>query len=369
MRSIDLLSLEVTSHCNFSCTFCPDGLMERPRGHMDVALFEKVCAELEAKRDRIPVRQVQLNLMGEPFLNPKLFEMIKAANRHGIRPVAVTNGSLLTDERARKLFEVELEYLQLSYQTPTPELYKLREAKKGTFDEYRARCLNFLEARFAAGSNLPVHVHMLDNSEGYLKGFRMVEGELRQEQQRFFEDWARTIQARYGVPAGAGALDPDTTELLPGVRLLFRDCMDWGHAIRPEGIGIVPNERGTCPLPGFQLAVLWNGDVTICCLDYEGKTNVGNVKTQSFEEVWNSPRLKHIQDEMMAGRLVEKLCQDCRGTLIELKTGRVVPNSDRPLWDRAREYVRSYGLKAAFLRAWIEVGHRFRRGTAPEPKR
>jgi molybdenum cofactor biosynthesis enzyme MoaA len=64
MRSIDLLSLEVTSHCNFSCTFCPDGLMERPRGHMDPALFEKVCAELAEKRDQIPVRQVQLNLMG-----------------------------------------------------------------------------------------------------------------------------------------------------------------------------------------------------------------------------------------------------------------------------------------------------------------
>lgn len=358
MRAIDLLSIEVTSHCNFKCTFCPDPIMERPRGHMPLELFERVVGEVAAKRDRIPVRQVQLNLMGEPFLNPRLFEMVRVANRLGVRPVIVTNCSLLTPDKVPELLELELEYMQLSYQTPTPELYELRAAKKPEFPEYRARVLNFLEERFRTKSPMPVRIHMLDNREGYLKGFRMVEGVVREEQIRFFYEHARGLTARYGVPPGRGQLDPDTHELLPGVQLHFRDCEDWGHAIRPPGVGVLPNETGVCPLPGFQLAVLWNGDTTICCLDYEGKVNLGNVNDSSLEAIWESPRLKEIQRGFETGHMKEKLCQECRGTLYDIQTGRIIPNSDRPFLDKAVEFVRTYGVRSALTRGLIEIKHR-----------
>jgi MoaA/NifB/PqqE/SkfB family radical SAM enzyme len=369
-RVIDLLSIEITSHCNFCCTFCPDGLMERPRGHMDLALFEKVVREIAGSPQEIPVRQIQFNLMGEPFLNPRLFEMGKIANRHGLRPVIVTNCSLLTEDKVARLLELDLEYLQLSYQTPTPELYKLRKARKGEFAEYRARVLNFLEQKFRIGSPMQVRIHMLDNSKRYLKGFQMVEGVVREEQKRFFEEFARSIRERHGIGPGRGRLDADTAEILPGVQLHFRDCMDWGHAIRPEGVDVVPNERGVCPLPGFQLAVLWNGDTTICCLDYEGRVNLGNVRETSLARIWHGERLRGIQDDIERGVLRERLCQECRGTLHDRAAGAVVPNSDRGVLARTVDFARSYGLRKTLIRGLVELSHLLpagRRSRGPDP--
>jgi radical SAM protein with 4Fe4S-binding SPASM domain len=36
--------------------------------------------------------------------------------------------------------------------------------------------------------------------------------------------------------------------------------------------------------------ILWDGSVTLCPYDVEGKMVVGNVKTQSFIDIWRSER-------------------------------------------------------------------------------
>ena len=37
-------------------------------------------------------------------------------------------------------------------------------------------------------------------------------------------------------------------------------------------------------------AVLYNGDVILCCIDYDGNTKVGNVSDSSLEEILSSER-------------------------------------------------------------------------------
>jgi len=39
---IQRIHLEVTSHCNFACEFCPDSKMERGRGFMDFDLLRRI---------------------------------------------------------------------------------------------------------------------------------------------------------------------------------------------------------------------------------------------------------------------------------------------------------------------------------------
>jgi radical SAM protein with 4Fe4S-binding SPASM domain len=43
------------------------------------------------------------------------------------------------------------------------------------------------------------------------------------------------------------------------------------------------------------LVVLANGDVTVCCYDYNGVLNIGNIKNNSIKELWNSPQLKQLR--------------------------------------------------------------------------
>ena len=67
-----------------------------------------------------------------------------------------------------------------------------------------------------------------------------------------------------------------------------------------------------CPAPYEQLVVQWNGDVTTCCTDYEGRTKTANVFAQSIETVWTSDVLKQRKRDMLEGRLLD-VCAKCMG--------------------------------------------------------
>lgn len=45
---LERLHIEVTNVCNFKCEFCPDGIMQRRRGHMEPALLEQILEEVAA---------------------------------------------------------------------------------------------------------------------------------------------------------------------------------------------------------------------------------------------------------------------------------------------------------------------------------
>ena len=67
-----------------------------------------------------------------------------------------------------------------------------------------------------------------------------------------------------------------------------------------------------CPAPYDQFVVQWNGDVTTCCTDYEGRTKTANVFADSIESVWTGATLKQRKKDMLEGRLLD-VCARCQG--------------------------------------------------------
>ena len=67
-----------------------------------------------------------------------------------------------------------------------------------------------------------------------------------------------------------------------------------------------------CPAPYDQFVIQWNGDVTTCCTDYEGRTKTANVFAQSIESVWTGDILKQRKRDMLEGRLLD-VCAKCMG--------------------------------------------------------
>ena len=68
---IKYIFIELTNHCNYSCTFCPDGIMTRKRQFMDADLVYRLLDEIADKG--LTDEPIQLHLMGEPLLHPDLF--------------------------------------------------------------------------------------------------------------------------------------------------------------------------------------------------------------------------------------------------------------------------------------------------------
>jgi len=63
--------------------------MARPSGQMDLELFKRMIDETEGS-----VFLLLLWNWGEPFFNPRTFDMIAYARDRGIRVVSSTNGHL-----------------------------------------------------------------------------------------------------------------------------------------------------------------------------------------------------------------------------------------------------------------------------------
>lgn len=72
-------------------------------------------------------------------------------------------------------------------------------------------------------------------------------------------------------------------------------------------------DKPICYYPGMHYNILWNGDVIICCNDYHGKINFGNLSKQSILEIWNSPKYKAIRKQLYTQKYQLPICKTCVG--------------------------------------------------------
>jgi len=69
-----------------------------------------------------------------------------------------------------------------------------------------------------------------------------------------------------------------------------------------------------------RLTIYWNGDVAICCRDYNNIHVLGNVKHQSIESIWQGNKLNRIREYHTLGkRGALDVCNKCE-VCIEKKT-------------------------------------------------
>ena len=60
-------------------------------------------------------------------------------------------------------------------------------------------------------------------------------------------------------------------------------------------------------------AVLADGRVTTCCVDYDAKNVVGDLRKNTLMEVINSPEAQHMKRSLEWFRPPTKFCRECKG--------------------------------------------------------
>ena len=71
------------------------------------------------------------------------------------------------------------------------------------------------------------------------------------------------------------------------------------------------NERGTCYGGKTHLAILNDGTVSICCLDSEGASNLGNIFKQSLEDILTSEKYLNIMQGFNDRKVHLEICKHC----------------------------------------------------------
>ena len=252
------LNLELTNRCNLKCSFCPtgNGLMVRPRGHMDPEVFERALSNAG------PLEFVLLFQWGEPLLHPQFAELARRARDHGARTLVTTNGTLLDRRRVDALLDAGLDRVTVSVDGDA----ETHERVRGVSLERTMGAVERLVAeRDARGAETAVDVSMV------------VAPETESAAATFQQDWAGRVDRVQQIPL-----------LTKGVRRTR--CRE------PWRAGPV---------------VLQDGRVTVCCVDHDGDLAIGDVRSASdLKALWNGPAMRAFRRAHVSGDL-PAICAQC----------------------------------------------------------
>jgi len=159
----------MTNRCNLSCLHCYASATPHPA--------DGELSTEEAKRfiDDVAAYGCPVLLFsgGEPFMRDDLFELARYAKAKGLRPVISTNGTLITEEKARQAREAGIMYVGVS-------LDGLREVNDrfrgmdGAFDRAIEGMKNCLKVGQKTGLRFTITRHNKDDLEGVLLKLREI---------------------------------------------------------------------------------------------------------------------------------------------------------------------------------------------------
>lgn len=282
-----IIVVDVTNSCNLRCPVCPVTIaMTRKRGLMKLEVFKKIIDDFKAL-DAKPA--MYFNFSGEPTLNPALPEFVAYAHENGHETFLSTNATKLDDEISEKLILAGLDRVYLcmdGFSKEAQESYRVNS----DFDEVKANIETFLDARKRLGAKNPKCV-----LQTLLTAYS-------EHQIDDINAWAREAgfdQIRYKTfSIGSYTSEEEKAE--------FSRFLPQRDDLRRHPTGV---ERATCVAPLHQSVVFWNGDLGLCCIDYDQMIQLPNIGEDGFLKAYRSDEAARARKR---GYLKQfDICQGC----------------------------------------------------------
>jgi radical SAM protein with 4Fe4S-binding SPASM domain len=104
----------------------------------------------------------------------------------------------------------------------------------------------------------------------------------------------------------------NVVEIYPNVFFETYVLIGWGNAFDTSKIRDAWG--GYCFGMRDHFSILHNGDVILCCIDFDGRTVIGNLNDDSLEKILNSDELGKIMKGFNRFQLVHPYCKQCLGS-------------------------------------------------------
>ena len=265
--------VETTAKCNLYCPMCPRETHKQPKEDMVDAVFNRLVNESGRSAEHM-----MLIGLGEPLLDPAIFDRIEYCDRHGVSTLLSTNGTLLDEKAAERLLATPLEHITLSFDGSTPKSFEFYR-KGARFDKVRDNFVRFARMKHERGAKVQIVVQMV-----------VMEGNAS-EADEFVRFWSA----------------------VPGVDQV-RLKQDETNLMRPDTGHAAGDWKWPCHyLWRGPMYVKHNGDVYPCCQSYmlDGKP-VGKIGEQPLDATWNSPEMERMRLLHTTGHAGEiDICARC----------------------------------------------------------
>lgn len=74
---------------------------------------------------------------------------------------------------------------------------------------------------------------------------------------------------------------------------------------------VITGERKYCKFPDWRMVVAYNGDCTICCVDWNMENKIGNIYENSLSDIFHSPLAYQIRQELKSDVYSSMICKQC----------------------------------------------------------
>lgn len=267
------VDLELNGTCNMACPFCIHGYGEQTSldKHITLEHAKRILEDVYS----CGALSLKLNYINEPLLREDLEDVIRFARNLGfVNIYLVTNGSLLTPDRAQRILTSGLTRIGISIDAASEETYN-KQRKNGFYNTVVSNVKNLITLRNSMGLKSPlIRVSFLKNTINI------------HESIEFYDLWKDaadliTYQTMNEVPDHSTGLTTESFE-------------------NPKG----------CDFPFKQLVIDHEGNILPCCKMLGRKLKLGNIEDMSIKQAWTSESMVSLRDQHK-NNLLNPICHQC----------------------------------------------------------
>jgi len=262
------IEIGITNVCNANCIMCPHHKLKK-MGFMDMGLYRKIVDDAVS----CGMERVALSFFGEAMLDKDLEERIQYAKSKGLKVSFFTNASKMDKEKSQMIIRNKVDDVSVSLDSPNKETYeKIRRNLK--FEDVRDNILGLIELKKKMKSDLPAI------------GLAIVEmDENTNELKDFYSDWKDRVNS-----------------------INIINMRNWSGKSKERK----SKTKYPCALLWQMIVVDWDGEVVLCCNDWNHEEVVGNLNVESIRDVWDGKKLDKVRKMHLADKVnCVPVCAKC----------------------------------------------------------
>ncbi len=285
------LSIEPTTACNLACPECPSGLKQfsRPTGKLDLELHRQMLAQVKKS-----VFYINYYFQGEPFLHPQFLDLIREAKLAKMYTATSTNAHFIDKAKAIEIIDSGLDRLIISVDGITQATYEQYRVN-GSLSKVLEASAFLVQAKKERRSATPFLIFQflaVKPNEAEIPAVFTLAKEIGIDEVRI-----KTAQL-YDFKNG-NSLMPEQEEYAR-------------YAKQSDGTYKLKGRQGNHCWRMWSGSVLtWDGKVVPCCFDKDASHVLGNMKEQSFDQIWKSKAYKQFRFSILKNRQEIDICKNC----------------------------------------------------------
>lgn len=270
------IQMELTNRCQFQCKFC-EAKKHRANTDMPLDMLKNIIDEISKRNSCYGrVSTVSFHGLGEPLLYADLPEAVQYAKNAGFTVGFVTNGYALTEQLARRLLEIGLDYICFSINAVREDVYKdfqgygLKNPAE-VMNKVIGNIKMFLALRKSMGKKTLVRISFIKTEQS------------KDHLNEYIKYWKST-----------------------GEEIMVMVIKLWSYIP-------IKGRYARCDQLNEIAMISSDGDVAFCCCNHFRKGFLGNVKDMSLSEILAGKKFRSIVEANEKGDFdkMPAVCKKC----------------------------------------------------------